>query len=316
MSGIFAACSKNEPESTLPSGGLDDNADEVELVVETVTDEEGEAVTDKDGNPVTTIVTRAVTTKKGDKDKNGNNSENGNKDDNGDNGSNGGNSGNSGNGGNSNTVDKENDTLPTNPTENQIATTNPKIPLTESAKTTAFKGKETVPPLSATGKEVSFSEKDMGLVQSMLEVPYLYTADYENSQGVPIEIASHVAVWMAEHEGSTRKVYPSSPVVLNLFKYFGQTVVNFKSQCNTVREKSETPAPITYNKNDDTFTISEFTSKKQDVKITKIEDLGNNNFYKVTATVTGCEKSKVVAIIQKNRLDVSLGFSIKALKWS
>ena len=51
--------------------------------------------------------------------------------------------------------------------------------------------------------------------------------------------------------------------------------------------------------------------------LTIIEDLGNNNFYKVTGTVSGTKKAKkVVAIIQKNRLDSTLGFSIKALKWS
>lgn len=290
ITGVFASCSKETEDNTSSQGetvqqGLEANADEVELVVETVTDENGEPVTDEDGNVVTTLVAKEV------------------------------NSGSNNSGSADNSYSDE-ETLATNATENETATTKPGVSLTESAKTTAFSGKETVPSLSDTGKEVNFSEKDIIIVQSMLEVPYLYTANYENAEGVPIEIATHAAIWMAEHEGSTRKTYPSSSVVLNLFKYFGQTVVSFKTKCNDANANSSTPAPITYNKNEDTFSISEFTSKKQDVTITKIEDLGDNNFYKVTGSVTGCNKKKVVAIIQKNRLDTSLGFSVKALKWS
>lgn len=294
ITGVFASCSKETEDNTSSQGetvqqGLEANADEVEIVAETVTDENGEPVTDEDGNVVTTVVAKPVDDSNDSKD-----------------------SDDSDNAG----ENIEEDTLATNPTEEETATTKPGVSMTESAKTTEFTGKETVPSLSDTGKEVNFSEKDILIVQSMLEVPYLYTASYENAEGVPIEIATHVAIWMAEHEGSTRKTYPSSPVVLNLFKYFGQTVVNFKTKCNDANKDTDTPAPITYNKNEDTFTISEFTSKKQDVTITKIEDLGDNNFYKVTGSVTGCNKKKVVAIIQKNRLDTSLGFSVKALKWS
>lgn len=285
VTGAFASCSKDsnndETKDSSTEQGLEENADEVEIVAETVTNEKGEAVTDEDGNVVTTLVVKEANS-----------------------------------GSNNSNLGSEEDTLATNPKESETATTKPGVSLTESAKTTEFNGKETVPSLSATGKEVNFSEKDILIVESMLEVPYLYSANYENEEGVPIEIATHVAIWMAEHEGSTRKTYPSSPVVLNLFKYFGQTVKNFKTKCNSVNENSENPAPITYNNNDDTFTISEFTSKKQNVTITKIEDLGDNNFYKVTGSVTGCNKNKVVAIIQKNRLDTTLGFSIKALKWS
>lgn len=210
--------------------------------------------------------------------------------------------------------DEGDETLATNPTEKGTATTKKGVPMTESDEIYEPDDQQEVPSVTDTGNEVNFSEEDQLIIQSMLEVPYLYQASYENADGVPIELATHVAIWMAEHEGSTRKVYPSSPVVLNLFKYFGQTVVNFKAQCNEYAEKSS--APIKYNSKDDTFTISEFTSKKQSVKITKIEDLGKNNYYRVTASVSGCDKKKVVAVIQKNRLDVSLGFSIKALKWS
>lgn len=205
---------------------------------------------------------------------------------------------------------KHTTTQPNSPT----ATTDSSVDITKEPETTEYKGEDNVPKTSDKGKEVSFSEEDQEIIASMLEVPYLYLSSYENSDGVPIDISTHVAVWMAERDGSTNSIYPSSPVVLNLFKYFGQTVVNFKTLCNDAAQKAD--APITYVKSNDTFGISEFTPKKQTVKITKIEDLGNNNFYKVTADVDGCDKRKVIAIIQKNNLDLSLGFSIKALKWS
>lgn len=207
----------------------------------------------------------------------------------------------------------EEETLATNTTKKETATTKKGVPATSSKEPEDVEGQVDVPSTTDTGKEVNFSESDQLIIKSMLEVPYLYQASYENSNGVPIQLATHVAVWMAEHEGSVNKVYPASPVVLNLFKYFGQTVVNFKNQCNDYAKDYE--APIKYNSKDDTFTISEFTAKKQSVNITKIEDL-ENNYYRVTASVSGCDKSKVVAVIQKNKLDSSLGFSIKALKWS
>lgn len=206
------------------------------------------------------------------------------------------------------------DKLTTTTTEKPTGTTKKDVPDTSSKDTTKFEGSDNVPKTDATGKEVNFSEKDQSILKSMLEVPYLYSSNYENSDGVPIDIACHTAVWMAEHEGNIRNTYPSSPIVLNLFKFYGQTVVNFKTQCNEFAVS--TKAPISYNKNNDTFSIKEFTKKKQTVSITKIEDLGDNNFYKVTGSVKGCNKRKVVAIVQKNKLDTTLGFSIKALKWS
>lgn len=199
-------------------------------------------------------------------------------------------------------------------TEKPTGTTKKNVPATSSKETTHFEGSETVPKTSASGKEVSFSAGDQSIIKSMLEVPYLYLSNYENSDGVPIDIACHTAIWMAAHEGNIRTTYPSSPVVLNLFKFYGQTVVNFKTQCNEFATQAK--APITYNSSNDTFNITEFTAKKQSVTITKIEDLGDNNFYKVTGKVSGCNKKNVVAIVQKNRLDTTLGFSIKALKWS
>lgn len=206
------------------------------------------------------------------------------------------------------------DKLTTTTAPSPTATTNQQVATTKSNDTTKFEGMETVPKTTATGKEVTFTQADQEIISSMLEVPYLYLANYENSDGVPISIACHTAVWMAEHEGNIRTTYPASSVVLNLFKFYGQTVVNFKTQCND--SAPSVGAPISYNKSNDTFDITEYTSKKQSVTITKIEDLGDNNFYKVTGTVTGCDKTKVVAVIQKNKLELSLGFSIKALHWS
>lgn len=196
-------------------------------------------------------------------------------------------------------------------TEKVTATTNKNAEVTKTSDTTKFEGNESVPKTSATGKEVSFSTGDMETIADMLEVPYLYLTNYENSDGVPINIAAYTAVWMAQHDGGTGETYPSSPVVLNLFKFYGQTVVNFKTKVNDVKD-----TPIKYNTKNDTFTVSAYPKKKQTVKITKIEDLGDNNFYKVTADVSGAGKiKKVNAIIQKNKLDSTLGFSVKALNW-
>lgn len=117
-------------------------------------------------------------------------------------------------------------------------------------------------------------------------------------------------------DGSTRrrnsKHISVKSVVLNLFKFYGQTVVNFKTQVNKVDS-----TPIKYNSKNDTFSVSKYPKKKQTVKITKIEDLGDNNFYKVTGKVSKADGvKKVQAVVQKNKLDSTLGFSIKALKWS
>lgn len=182
---------------------------------------------------------------------------------------------------------------------------------TEKELTTLPSSKEKVPSTSASGKPAQFSTEDQQILKSMLEVPYLYIKSYENADGIPIEIATHVALWMTEREHMSTSEYPSSPVVLNLFKYFGQTVVYFKSKCNEADNKN-----IKYNARKDTFDIANFENKKQNVTIEKIEYLGNNNYYKVVGSVTNAGKiKKVTAIFQKNKLDSSLGFSVKALKW-
>lgn len=295
ITSVLASCASknNEETSTEPNLDsydtevgieIDENGNEVAVVYET--DEDGNVIAyvlDADGNKTDVTV---KTTKKASATKKKSESSN------------------------------EEITLKPEDKKETTGTTKEDIPFTSSYETTKFDKdkRETVPKTSDSGKQVNFSLDDQAIISSMLEVPYLYRASYENSDGVPIEIACHVAVWMAENEGNTKSTYPSSPIVLNLFKYFGQTVVNFKTQCNDFAASSK--APITYNKSDDTFVITEYTKKVQTVKITKIEDLGNNNFYKITGDVSGCDKKQVVAIIQKNRLESSLGFSIKALKWS
>ncbi|MCM1285276.1 MAG: hypothetical protein NC213_06305 [Acetobacter sp.] len=321
ISCVFVSCkAKDEDTTTTTEAGLESSAEEFGFETADVTDKNGKKVTDKDGKAVTTPI--AVKYKKDKKgktygqvldnegndltDKNGKNvtikvTET--------------------------TTAKENKTNNTKPgkeitnnkgltttaTQKPTGTTKKNVEPTSNKDTTKPVGDDTVPKTNASGKEVSFSIEDQNIIKSMLEVPYLYTASYENSEGVPISIATHTAVWMAEREGGTRSVYPSSPIVLSLFKYYDQTVVNFKTKCNS----ENNGAPIEYIAKDDTFEITEYTPKQQEVTITKIEDLGKNNYYKVTGKVTNAKgKTKVVAIVKKNKLDITLGFSIKALKWS
>lgn len=289
----FAACSKksddktttNSKDTTVQADDLENNNNEYGLETEDVTDKDGKTVTDAKGKAVTTDV--AVVYKK---DKKGNTY--------------------------AQKLDKDGKAVTNKKgkpvTVKVTGTTKKNVPATKSDDTTAFDGMETVPKTSATGKEVNFSKEDQQIIANMLEVPYLYLASYENSNGVPINIAAYTAVWMAQHDGGTASTYPSSPVVLNLFKFYGQTVVNFKTQVNKVNS-----TPIKYNSKNDTFSVSKYPKKKQTVKITKIEDLGDNNFYKVTGKVSKADGVKEVqAVVQKNKLDSTLGFSIKALKWS
>lgn len=195
-------------------------------------------------------------------------------------------------------------------------TTTTTVPYDGSEGTTSSELKDSkddkVPNSNDKGDKVRFSAKDNTRLKDMLEVPYLYNASYENSDGVPVEIASHVAIWMAQRDGLNTTTYASGTIVLDLFKYFGQTVVNFKTNCNDNKGNAD----ITYNTANDTFTIPKAEAHQHTVKITTTESLGNN-YYRITATVSGAGSiSKVVAVVQKNRLDSSLGFSIKALKWS
>lgn len=315
VSGAFAACSAKEEDkntTTATQAGLE-NADtefgtEVdedgnEVDVEYATNKNGTTIayvidpktgnrkTDKNGKEVTIKVTTtaASTTNKADDGKgNDSNGENG------------------GNGGNGNADQDDNNVTP--------QTTDKAADPTSKELTTIETSKDKVPSTGDSGKKVSFSEKDLQNIAGMLEVPGLYKFSYENKDGVSAKMAVHVAVWMAQREGLNSTSYPSGTIVLDLFKYFGQTVVNFKTNCNDASKEENTP--ITYNAKDGVFKIDKAEKKQQTVTITRVEYLGNNNYYKIMGSVSGVKPKKVVAIVQKNKLDNTLGFSVKALKWS
>lgn len=313
LSFAFVGCKKNDgkqhSEATAESAeGLEDADTELDFVDVEVTDAEGKTVTEKNGEPVTEEVAVVVTKDKKGRtvakvlDKNGNIKKDKN--------------------GKEVTVKYNNQKKTTNKKKaNTTKSTTAKKTTSTTVKTTGGEGttaKEpttkkgtTVPKTNATGKAVSFSANDQQIVKNMLEVPYLYKSSYENSQGVPVNVATHAAIWMAEKDGLKPSTFASGTIVLGLFKYFGQTVVNFKSECNDKGDNSN----IHYNTNNGTFEVSQFEGKQQTVKITKIEDLGNN-YFKVYADVSSAGKyHKVVAILQKNKLDIDLGFSLKAIKW-
>lgn len=314
ISSVFVACSEKDTDETSTKEGLEANQDELGFEYIEVTDENGKSVTDKNGKNVTTEI--AV---KYEKDKNGKTVAKVIGDD----------------GeivtdksGKEVTVDtdhqiddttkddKDNSKIPT--TKKETTTQSTTVPTkkdeetTEKDITTIDSKKDKVPSTYAKGEIVTFSSEDQQTIKKMLEVPYLYLSSYENSDGVPIDIAAHAAIWMAEREGLKTSTYASGTIVLDLFKYFGQTVVNFKSKCNEVAKNTN----ISYNSKNDTFTITDFENPTHTISIEKIEDLGNNNYYRVTASVGGTNKAKkVYAIIQRNKLDSTLGFSIKALRW-
>lgn len=292
---IGCSKSKNEEKTTVATtvDGLINNQDSFEIAEEVVTDENGETVTDKGGKPVTTqVMYKETTDKKGNKitvkvDDNGEIVTDKHK----------------------NPVTVTTTTKKNNSNKTTIVTL-PEESTTEI--TTVDPSKDIVPKIDDSTESASFTEDEIKVIEAMLDVPGLYSSNYENSSGVPLEAAKHAAVWMAQRENLNTKTYASGTIVLGLFKYFGQTVVNFKNECGS-------NSSITYNSENDTFTIPGAESEKQKVSITKVEEYSqknNNNYYKVTASVSGCDKSSVVAVIQKNRLESSLGFSIKAMRWS
>lgn len=292
---IGCSKSKNEEKTTVATtvDGLINNQDSFEIAEEVVTDENGETVTDKGGKPVTTqVMYKETTDKKGNKitvkvDDNGEIVTDKHK----------------------NPVTVATTTKKSNSNKTTLVTL-PEESTTEI--TTVDPSKDIVPKIDDSTKSASFTEDEIKVIEAMLDVPGIYSSNYENSSGVPLEAAKHAAVWMAQRENLNTKTYASGTIVLGLFKYFGQTVVNFKNECGS-------NSSITYNSENDTFTIPGAESEKQKVSITKVEEYSqknNNNYYKVTASVSGCDKSSVVAVIQKNRLESSLGFSIKAMRWS
>lgn len=294
VSVAMIGCSKsknNEETTTKTVDGLKNNEDTFSIEEETVTDKNGEAVTDKDGNPVTTqVMYKETTDKKGNKiavkiDDNG-----------------------------EVVTDKNKKpvTVHTTKAPKTTSTTAVSLPDESSTITTVAPDKDIVPKIDDSTKSASFTEDEIKVIEAMFEVPGIYASNYENSDGVPLDAAKHAAVWMAQRENLNTKTYASGTIVLGLFKFFGQTVVNFKNNCGKNAE-------ITYNASNDTFTIPSAESAVQKVSIEKVEEYSqknNNNYYKITAKVSGCEKSKVVAVVQKNRLESSLGFSIKAMRWS
>ena len=311
----MAGCSaKNQVNETTSAEGLDAANNDMGFETVEVTDKNGETVTDKNGKPKTTEVNvEYVTDKKGNtiakvvdkdgkpvKDKKGKDV----------------------------TVDTDYK-ITTEPKTADPSKAPTKAKTEKSTNSTTMKpqngedktkedlttveaDKGKVPSTSDKGTPVTFSNEDQQILKSMLEVPSLYLSSYENADGVPIDIASHAAIWMAEREGLTTSAFASGTIVLDLFKYFGQTVVNFKSKCN---EESDNPN-IVYVARNDSFSISKFEEKTHTVTINAIEDLGNNNYYKVTASVSGAKRIRsVTAVVQKNKLDPTLGFSIMGLKW-
>ena len=289
---IGCSKSKNDEETTTKTvDGLKNNEDTFSIEEETVTDKNGEAVTDKDGNPVTTqVMYKETTDKKGNKiavkiDDNG-----------------------------EVVTDKNKKpvTVHTTKAPKTTSTTAVSLPDESSTITTVAPDKDIVPKIDDSTKSASFTEDEIKVIEAMFEVPGIYASNYENSDGVPLDAAKHAAVWMAQRENLNTKTYASGTIVLGLFKFFGQTVVNFKNNCGKNAE-------ITYNASNDTFTIPSAESAVQKVSIEKVEEYSqknNNNYYKITAKVSGCDKSKVVAVVQKNRLESTLGFSIKAMRWS
>lgn len=289
---IGCSKSKNDEENTTKAvDGLKNNEDTFSIEEETVTDKNGEAVTDKNGNPVTTqVMYKETTDKKGNKiavkiDDNG-----------------------------EVVTDKNKKpvTVHTTKAPKTTSTTAVSLPEESSTITTVAPDKDIVPKIDDSTKSASFTEDEIKVIEAMFEVPGIYASNYENSDGVPLDVAKHAAVWMAQRENLNTKTYASGTIVLGLFKFFGQTVVNFKNNCGKNAE-------ITYNASNDTFTIPSAESAVQKVSIEKVEEYSqknNNNYYKITAKVSGCDKSKVVAVVQKNRLESSLGFSIKAMRWS
>lgn len=290
MIGCSKEQKKEEDTTSTTVDGLIGNEDTYEIVEEKVTNEKGETVTDKDGNAVTTqVMYKETTDKKGNK-------VNVKIDDDGE-----------------VVTDKNHKPVTAKPTTTKATTTKaPQSTEPTSEVTTVPVDEDVVPKIDDKTKPAEFNESEKKIVKSMLEVPNLYKSNYENEDGVPVEAARHAAVWMAQRENLNTSTYASGTIVLGLFKFFGQTVVQFKNNCGST-------SIITYNESNDTFTIPKAESEKQTVTVEKIEEYAqknNNNYYKVTAKVSGCSKTKVVAVVQKNRLENSLGFSIKAMRWS
>ena len=349
ISGCLAACSSGSSETADTAGGLEDGIVEYGFEVDedgntvAVVYEDGKAyVLDAEGNKTDQVIKDPKNMPDDSKDSGSDSTENSvepntspervsdrnddeisnNTGGTGSSSGNAGNSGNSGSGG-SNSGSEGGGSNSGSGSAPEDETVAGQIGTTGSELTTLSIDEDEVPSTSATGDPVAFSDEDVVTLTHMLEVPYLYLASYENTQNVPINIATHVACWMLERENLDTNNFASGTVVIDLFNYFARTVVSFKPKCNEyTADDVDNAAPIRYNSNNDTFTVTgdSYESRTHIVNIIQIQDLGNNNYYKVIAEVSGidssCKVSSVVAVVQKNKLDTTLGFSIKALKWN
>lgn len=212
-------------------------------------------------------------------------------------------------------TDSENVSKNSVPTKKEIKitniTTNPDNTKGNSGETTAPElttnnDGNIVPLTDDTGTKVEFSVDDQNKICSLLNIPNIYKYNYENKNGVPTELATHVAVSIL-HRSSTETTFPSGTVVLELFKYFGQTVVDFKANCNSSAAKSG--APISYTKANDIFTSSSVEEETHIVTFKEAYQLDGNNYYKIVGTVKpltkNCKVKTVVAVVQKNKLDLN-----------
>lgn len=181
--------------------------------------------------------------------------------------------------------------------DNSLATTSPEF--------TTGKDVVTVPKTTAKGTQVDFSDRDIQNLQYMIGMQGDAAMSYENSEGIPIELACQIALSMSSGETNS----PAGQVSLNLFTYFGQTVVGFKTKCTAAN------SGVTYISSSETYRFSEKASSAA-VYLNKFYDLGRDNFYKATGTITfsNKEKKNITVIIQKNKLDKNYGFSVKAQK--
>lgn len=254
VSVAMIGCSKNGKKGDSTSttiDGLIGNEDTYDIVDEEVTDEKGETVTDKNGNAVTTqVMYKETTDKKGNKitvkvDDNG-----------------------------EVVTDKNKKPVTAKPTTTTTATPPNQSNEPTSEVTTVPADEDIVPKIDDKTKPAEFNNSEKEVVESMLSVPNLCNSNYENSDGVPIDVARHAAVWMAQREELNTKTYASGTIVLGLFKFFGQTVVNFKNNCGSTKE-------IKYNADNDTFTIPNAESTVQTVTVDKVEEYAqkNNNNY-------------------------------------
>ena len=301
ISTIFASCSssKNNNDEITTADNYGQNVNEYVLEEIEVLDENGNPVLDENGNILTSQVVQKVENSGNDNNNNDGFESN--------------------NSGNEITIGKLTTQATTLPVETTVASTANNT--TEKEITTLPADKNIVPLTTDSGKPIDFSAQDQQIIKQMLEVPYMYESNYENTDGVPIALASHAAIWSLQRNGLSTNTFPEGTVVLNLFKFFGQTVVNYSNRCNN--ESSNQNIIFVNEKNADgtgynkMFLLTQTESNTHTITIDHIEDLGNNNYYKVVAKVSGVKGYNTVnAIIQRNKLDSSLGFSIKALKWS